>query len=105
MILRKRHTPEQVIPKLRQAEADLATGLSIGQVGQKLGLSEQTSRAVVHQPWQSPGQCGAPPDAEIIFLAVIDVVLAPKLFERLDLFGEPLNVVVDGDRSRVIVHC
>ena len=40
--MRKRHTPEQVIPKLRQAEADLATGLSIGQVCQKLGISEQT---------------------------------------------------------------
>jgi putative transposase len=41
--MRKRHTPEQVIPKLRQAEADLAGGLSIGQVCQKLGISEPTS--------------------------------------------------------------
>ena len=38
----KRHSPEQVIPKLRQAEADLAQGLTIGQVCQKLGISEQT---------------------------------------------------------------
>jgi putative transposase len=37
-----RHTPEQVIPKLRQAEADLAQGLSVAQVCQKLGVSEQT---------------------------------------------------------------
>ena len=37
-----RHTPEQVIPKLRQAEADLAQGLSIAQVCQKLGVSEAT---------------------------------------------------------------
>jgi putative transposase len=37
-----RHTPEQVIPKVRQAEADLAQGLSIAQVCQKLGVSEQT---------------------------------------------------------------
>jgi transposase-like protein len=38
----QRHTPEQVIAKLRQAEADLGQGLSIAQVGQRLGVSEQT---------------------------------------------------------------
>ena len=38
----KRHTPEQVIAKLRQAEADLAGGLSIAAVCQKLAVSEQT---------------------------------------------------------------
>ena len=37
-----RHTPEQVIPKVRRAEADLAQGLSIAQVCQKLGVSEPT---------------------------------------------------------------
>jgi transposase-like protein len=37
-----RHTPEQVITKLRQAEADLAQGLGIAQVCQRLGVSEQT---------------------------------------------------------------
>jgi transposase-like protein len=39
---RKRHTPEQIIAKLRQAEADLAGGLTVGQVCQKLAVSEQT---------------------------------------------------------------
>jgi putative transposase len=38
----KRHTAEQVITKLRQAEADLAQGLTVAQVCQKLGVSEQT---------------------------------------------------------------
>ena len=38
----QRHTPEQVITKLRQAEADLAQGLSIAQLCQRLGVSEQT---------------------------------------------------------------
>ena len=37
-----RHTPEQIIPKVRQAEADLAQGLGMAQVCQKLGVSEQT---------------------------------------------------------------
>ena len=38
----KRHTAEEVITKLRQAEADLAQGLSLAQVCQKLGVSEPT---------------------------------------------------------------
>ena len=38
----KRHTAEQIIRKLRQAEADLAGGLTVGQVCQKLGVSEPT---------------------------------------------------------------
>jgi transposase-like protein len=38
----KKHTPEEIIPKLRVAELDWAAGLTIGQVCQKLGVSEQT---------------------------------------------------------------
>jgi transposase-like protein len=38
----KRHTAGEVIAKLRQAEADLALGLSIARVCQRLGASEQT---------------------------------------------------------------
>ncbi len=39
---RKRHRPEQIIRKLRDAEADLGAGLPLAQVIQKLGVSEQT---------------------------------------------------------------
>ena len=40
---RKRHSPEQVIAKLREADAMLAGGASsVGQVCQRLGVSEQT---------------------------------------------------------------
>ena len=38
----KHHTPEQIIALLRQAEAELASGLSVAQVCQKLAVSEQT---------------------------------------------------------------
>ncbi len=38
----KRHTPEQIIAKLREADAMLAGGRTIGQVVQQLGVSEQT---------------------------------------------------------------
>ena len=38
----KHHSPEQIIGLLRQAEADLGSGLSIAQVCQKLAISEAT---------------------------------------------------------------
>lgn len=39
---RKRHTPEQVIRKLREADAERSAGRSIGEVCQKLEVSEAT---------------------------------------------------------------
>ena len=38
----KRHTPEQIIRKLREADTMLAAEKTIGQVVQVLGISEQT---------------------------------------------------------------
>jgi putative transposase len=37
-----RHSPEQIIAKLREADAMLGGGASIGQVCQKLGVAEAT---------------------------------------------------------------
>jgi putative transposase len=39
---RTRHNPEQIIKKLREADAMLASGKTIGQVCQTLEVSEQT---------------------------------------------------------------
>jgi transposase-like protein len=39
---RKRHSPEQVVRKLREAEADLASGAALDQVCRKLGVSGAT---------------------------------------------------------------
>ncbi|MEY4832841.1 MAG: hypothetical protein RL527_1054, partial [Planctomycetota bacterium] len=39
---RTRHTPEQVINKLGEADAMLSSGRSMAQVLQHLGVSEQT---------------------------------------------------------------
>lgn len=39
---RKRHSPEQIVRKLREADAELAAGRTIDQVARKLGISEQT---------------------------------------------------------------
>jgi putative transposase len=38
----KRHTPEQIVRKLRDAEAKLAAGASVPQVAKDLGISEAT---------------------------------------------------------------
>ena len=38
----RKHKPEQIIKKLREADAMLAAGKTIGQVAQSLEISEQT---------------------------------------------------------------
>ncbi len=42
MMKRSRHTPEQVIRKLRDAEKLLAEGKTTGEVARELGVSEAT---------------------------------------------------------------
>jgi putative transposase len=39
---RKRHRPEEVVAKLRQADEDLAKGAPIAEVARSLGVSEVT---------------------------------------------------------------
>lgn len=39
---KKRHSPDQIIRKLREAEGHLSAGMTIGQACQKLEVSEQT---------------------------------------------------------------
>ena len=39
---RKRHTAEQIIAKLREAEVELAGGQTAVEVARKLGITEQT---------------------------------------------------------------
>ena len=38
----KKHTPEQIISKLREAEVELAQGATVGQVCKKMGVSDHT---------------------------------------------------------------
>jgi hypothetical protein len=42
MMARKRHTPKQIINKLRQAEVEIANGATIAQVCQKIRVTDQT---------------------------------------------------------------
>jgi putative transposase len=40
--MKKRHTPEQIVRMLRQAEAKLAAGSSVPETARELGISEAT---------------------------------------------------------------
>jgi putative transposase len=40
--MKKRHTPEQIVRKLRDADAELAVGASVHEVARKLVISEAT---------------------------------------------------------------
>ena len=39
---RKRYSPEKIIGMLREAEIELAQGMTVGQISRKLSISEQT---------------------------------------------------------------
>jgi putative transposase len=41
-VKKTRHTPEQIVRKLREAEAKLASGTSVPEVARELGISEAT---------------------------------------------------------------
>ena len=40
--MKKRHTAEQIVAKLREAEVELARGQALGEVARKVGITEQT---------------------------------------------------------------
>ena len=42
MMSQGRHSPEQIIGKLREAEVELAQGATVGQVCKKIGVTKQT---------------------------------------------------------------
>jgi hypothetical protein len=52
---KKRHTAEQIIQKLREAELRLSQGDTIGLVCKKLGVTEQTSCGQNTQPNRKAG--------------------------------------------------
>jgi putative transposase len=40
--MKKRHSPEQIVRMLREADAELAAGVSVSEIARKLGISEAT---------------------------------------------------------------
>jgi putative transposase len=41
-MMKKKHSPEQIVSKLRQADVELGKGLKVPEVCRKLGVCEQT---------------------------------------------------------------
>jgi hypothetical protein len=46
---KKRHTAEQIIGKLREAEVLLAQGQTVQEASRSLGITDQTSHAPIHR--------------------------------------------------------
>ncbi len=56
---RKRHTPEQVINKLREAEVAIAEGSTVAEAARRTGVTGQT-----FYRWRKPALCPALCDAK-----------------------------------------
>lgn len=95
MSRRKRHSPERIVQKLREADALLNTGQSVGQVIQHLGVSEAT-----YHRWRN--QYGGMKAAEAKRLKALEIensrlkkLLAEAeldkaiLTEAIDFLGKP----------------
>lgn len=90
---RTRHSPEQIVAKLREADALLAGGTSIGQVCQKLAVSEAT----FHR-WRN--QYGGMKAEEAKRLKELEIENArlKKLVADLSLDNAMLKEMVKGER-------
>ena len=86
------HTEEQIIRKLREVETMLSTGKSVGEVIQKLGVSEQT-----YYRWKQ--QYGGMKSEEAKRLKDLEVENArlKKLVADLTLDKEILKEAIEGN--------
>ena len=72
---RRRHTPEQIITALREAEVGLANGKTVGMVSRELGISEQT-----YYRWRQ----------ERSWQISLSVMVRPSIYARItDLSSRP----------------
>jgi len=90
---RTRHSPEQIIAKLREADALLAGGAAMGQGCQKLEVSEQTFH-------RSRNQYGGMKAAEAKRLKELEIenTRLKKLVADLSLDNAMLKEVAKGER-------
>ena len=89
---RMRHASEQIIAKLRDADAMLGTGASIGQVCQKLGISEQT----FHR-WRNQYGGMKASEAKRLKELVVENARLKKLVADLSLDNAMLREVAKGE--------
>ena len=88
----KRHSAEQIIRKLREADTMLSAGKSVGEVIQRLGVSEQT-----YYRWKQ--QYGGMKAEEAKRLKELEVenVRLKKLVADLTLDKEILKEAIEGN--------
>ena len=89
---RKRHTPEQIVRKLRDADAMLTSGKSLGEVVQSLAVSEAT-----YHRWRQ--QYGGMKAAEAKRLKELEVENArlKKLLAEAELDKAMLKEIAEGN--------
>ena len=51
--MKKRHSAEQIVVKLREADVDLAKGVTVPEVCKKLEVTEQTYLPLAKGVWRS----------------------------------------------------
>ena len=90
---RTRHSPEQIVAKLRDADALLAGGTSIGQVCQKLAVSEATFHRWRHQYGGMKAE-----EAKRLKELEIENARLKKLVADLSLDNAMLKEIVKGER-------
>jgi putative transposase len=90
---RTRHSPEQIVVKLREADALLAGGTSIGQVCQKLAVSEAT----FHR-WRNQYGGMKAEEAKRLKELEIENTRLKKLVADLSLDNAMLKEMVKGER-------
>jgi putative transposase len=89
---RKRHSPEQIISKLREADAVLGAGGTVGQVVQQLGVSEQT-----YHRWRNQYGGMKAADAKRLKQLEQENVRLKKLVADLSLDNAMLKEVAKGE--------
>ena len=90
---RTRHSPEQIVAKLRDADALLAGGTSIGQVCQKLAVSEATFHRWRHQYGGMKAE-----EAKRLKELEIENARLKKLVADLSLDNAMLKEIAKGER-------
>jgi transposase-like protein len=88
---RKRHSPEQIIRKLREADCWLSEGQTIAEIVQRLGISEQT-----YHRWRNQYGGMKADDAKRLKELATENVRLKKLVADLSLDKQILEEVLKG---------
>jgi transposase-like protein len=87
----KRHSPEQIIRKLREADCWLSEGQTIAEIVQRLGISEQT-----YHRWRNQYGGMKADDAKRLKELATENVRLKKLVADLSLDKQILEEVLKG---------